>query len=857
MIKNILLVILLIFTFSTVQAATKTSTGTGNWNTAGTWSPSGVPGIGDDVIIAATHTVTIDVNTNSLASLTISGTLTIGDNNTNRIVTVTGNITINSGGIFQSAGNGGNDLTSAGNLINNGTFDMNTAGDADVTFSSTAANQTVSGTGGTTDFNLIIINNTGAANNNIVEISSTNFTVPTDFLTLTAGIFKVSGSFALSNTFFPIAAYTIPAAAGIWLNNTNATVTAQNGSPTLNGSLKVTSGVYNIGTVSGNTLQYNTGASFIMEGGTVTIAGRFIGVTPATDQIIFNMSAGTMTVANVGNAGNSLGSFDIGNAGSSFTMSGGTIILKNENTNATPLDYRNIAGTVNITGGTVQFATATTAGSPTFVAGITPTTNIFPGLSIVKAVTATTVTLSTPVTIFGNLNIATTTTLNANSQAIAVSGNSSNPGNWTNNNSFIAGTQTTTFNGTNGAQSIGGSAFTSFSTLVFNNTAGFTLANNASVAATATFTNGIITPSPATNILTFGTGATSGPSSNTSFVNGRVTKSFGAAEPLFNFPVGSVGTGDEPIGLSNTVNGYVFTAQYVRSSATALGGVTAPILNVSACDHWILTNTSTFFTTPPSITLSWDANSPCNANPYITNLSGLTVAHFTGPNWDEAGTGVATTTGNNTTGTVRRDNVTVFSPFSIANTLIDQNPLPVTFSDVKAFEKNNGVQVEWTNLTEKDLVSYTVERSANGRDFTGISQQSPRSNQNNKESYISFDASPFAGVNFYRIKTFEINGKMNYSKLLKVDIGRITKGISLYPNPVIGNELSIGFTAARGQYTLRVINGTGQEVYTQRLTHPGGNVSQAIALPSTIKPGVYNMLISSDNYKETKMFIVQ
>ncbi|MBS4042922.1 MAG: hypothetical protein KGZ59_03820 [Chitinophagaceae bacterium] len=45
-----------------VTAQTKTSTGTGNWNTAGTWSPSGVPGAGDSVIIASGHIVTVNVN---------------------------------------------------------------------------------------------------------------------------------------------------------------------------------------------------------------------------------------------------------------------------------------------------------------------------------------------------------------------------------------------------------------------------------------------------------------------------------------------------------------------------------------------------------------------------------------------------------------------------------------------------------------------------------------------------------------------------------------------------------------------------------------------------------------------------
>ena len=143
------------------------------------------------------------------------------------------------------------------------------------------------------------------------------------------------------------------------------------------------------------------------------------------------------------------------------------------------------------------------------------------------------------------------------------------------------------------------------------------------------------------------------------------------------------------------------------------------------------------------------------------------------------------------------------------------------------------------------------------RDFISISQQLPRSNQNDKESYSSFDASPYTGVNFYRIKTVEINGKVSYSKLLKVDIGRIIKGIALYPNPVTGNELSIGFTAARGEYTLRVINSAGQVVYIQLLSLPGGNISHVITLPSIVKSGVFNMLITGDNYRETRMFIIQ
>ena len=46
-------------------------------------------------------------------------------------------------------------------------------------------------------------------------------------------------------------------------------------------------------------------------------------------------------------------------------------------------------------------------------------------------------------------------------------------------------------------------------------------------------------------------------------------------------------------------------------------------------------------------------------------------------------------------------------------------------------------------------------------------------------------------------------------------------------------------------------------VYRQQLNHAGGTVAQSVSLPASLKAGVYNVLITGDNYKETKMFVVQ
>jgi len=71
-----------------LQAATYTwnvllsaPAGTYNWSTPTNWSPNGVPGAGDDVIIPSSRRpVTLDVNA-SVQSITISSTLSLGANN--------------------------------------------------------------------------------------------------------------------------------------------------------------------------------------------------------------------------------------------------------------------------------------------------------------------------------------------------------------------------------------------------------------------------------------------------------------------------------------------------------------------------------------------------------------------------------------------------------------------------------------------------------------------------------------------------------------------------------------------------------------------------------------------------------
>ncbi len=364
-------------------------------------------------------------------------------------------------------------------------------------------------------------------------------------------------------------------------------------------------------------------------------------------------------------------------------------------------------------------------------------------------------------------------------------------------------------------------------------------------------TDGMLTTS-ASNLLTIrATGGASAPTP-TSFVNGPLAKTGNTA---FTFPVGSAGEGYRTIGITAPSVSATFRAEFVRSNPE-VAALAPTITQISACEYWELDRTSGGSATA-RVVLSWESLSSCNGVNYVTNPATLRVAHLVGTTWVDEGNSAFT--GDATSGTVTSSNaVATFSPFILASSSVLDNPLPVVFANVKAYEKNNGVQIDWSNLTEKDVAKYIVERSSNGTDFVAIGQQLPTSNQDDKADYTAFDATPLAGTNYYRIKAEETTGKIVYSKVLSVTLGVTTQSLRLYPNPVKGHQVNISLSNVRsGQYDLRVVNINGQDVYKQRVNSQGSTITQTIDLPASMAPGVYNMVVTGADYRQTKMFIVQ
>ncbi|MGB3153664.1 MAG: T9SS type A sorting domain-containing protein, partial [Chitinophagaceae bacterium] len=168
------------------------------------------------------------------------------------------------------------------------------------------------------------------------------------------------------------------------------------------------------------------------------------------------------------------------------------------------------------------------------------------------------------------------------------------------------------------------------------------------------------------------------------------------------------------------------------------------------------------------------------------------------------------------------------------------------------------IQLDWTAYSEENLGRYTIERSADGITFTSIGYVNAL-NTVTETNYGFFDPNPLQGISYYRLKNIDLDGKFGYSTIVRVNLDKNSKDIRVYPNPATGGFVSIQTAnLAKGNYTVKLFNAGGQQVYSQRFTHTGGSINQTIQLPTGTRSGMYNMQLDNDAVKVmSRTFMVQ
>ncbi|GAB2861311.1 hypothetical protein GCM10027044_21880 [Hymenobacter ruber] len=601
------------------------------------------------------------------------------------------------------------------------------------------------------------------------------------------------------------------------LTSQNITLTSATSGATINGTLNLNDGQLNTGAtvVTGSSSVVTLGASPVVIGTSLTNGGT---INQGSGLVTVNTSL-TNAATGTYNAKAGTGSISVGTA------------FSNSGTYTAGVGNLNVATTLTNTS-TGRFK----AGSGEVNAG----TNFLNTGSY----TATTNNL---VHVNGDFSNLTTGSFDAANSNIILRGNFNNTG------TFTAGTSLVQFltdvnrllTGTTyfyDLQKFGGSSLT------------FGPNTDVHVADVLTIQNSIIyTGSANTNILYLDNAAIQPIVGNTltSYVSGRLAMALpNEVGSLRVFPVGAgqryrpvtikqLGTGSsDPVVLVEVING------------KPAGNVDASLSNLSANRYYRIQLLGGVID-QPSVQLSFNTD----VKDEDVNVPGnLRVAYATGPItsstvWASAGgSGVFspdypkgyTTSGQFSTTIDGNSFFALGSTNSVDNPLTGVAPLPVELTQFSAVRQGSNVQVTWATASEKNSDYFAVERSANGQFFAEIARVNGQGSTTARHDYATLDTAPLAGLNYYRLRQVDLDGKFAYSPVATVRFDGKAAAPSLlaYPNPATGSgfqlaALNLGGTGG----TVRLLDGVGRVVLTQ--TVAAGSAETTIQPAQALARGLY------------------
>lgn len=375
--------------------------------------------------------------------------------------------------------------------------------------------------------------------------------------------------------------------------------------------------------------------------------------------------------------------------------------------------------------------------------------------------------------------------------------------------------------------------------LKINNTAGMgtsgvTLTRNTTVGSLGTLdlTSGKLTSSLAA-LLNIADNGTAINYSDNSFVTGPMNKT---GNENFIFPVGEGATLHqmELVTRFNETTADVFQVQYFKANPKVIfpGTLAAPMDHMSSLEYWMVTKLVGSATLTKRVRL-W-ATTYSDA----TDLSSLVITHHVAGTWLNDGNGqflgVAT-------GPVRSNDVTSYGPFTFASlSALPNNPLPINLISFDASKLTNTkalVNWELAVYCSKDAV-FEVQRAGIDKRFVTVGSVG---GSETSRFYNYTHNGLKTGINYYRMKMIDENGRITYSRTVAILNG--VNGLlltSLTPTVVHTTATLTITSSARNKIDLVIADVQGRIMKKQNYSINAGNTSIEIPV-AALAAGTYQL----------------
>jgi hypothetical protein len=192
--------------------------------------------------------------------------------------------------------------------------------------------------------------------------------------------------------------------------------------------------------------------------------------------------------------------------------------------------------------------------------------------------------------------------------------------------------------------------------------------------------------------------------------------------------------------------------------------------------------------------------------------------------------------------------------FSIAGPSGPSGPLAVEMSTFTARKQSNKeVAILWKTGQEKANKSFNIERSSDGLSFSNIGSLQGAENSVVEKAYNFTDAAPLQGVNYYRLKSVDLEGKETISKIVAVNFSdKMNNKLQIYPNPAHSALQVELISDEEATKTVQVFDLAGRMILSQNAVLTKGLNNIALDV-NTLSSGTYLVKMGSEMSRFVKL----
>lgn len=186
--------------------------------------------------------------------------------------------------------------------------------------------------------------------------------------------------------------------------------------------------------------------------------------------------------------------------------------------------------------------------------------------------------------------------------------------------------------------------------------------------------------------------------------------------------------------------------------------------------------------------------------------------------------------------------------------------LPVELTDFRATiaDAEQSALLLWRTASEHNNQGFDIERSTDARTWQSLAFVPGHGTTQEEQSYAYTDERPQAGLNYYRLKQVDFDGKFEYSEVRSVIMqSGVQDEAALYPNPAHAGLVSLNYYAAKeGALNISVFDALGRlMIHQNQALEKEQNLLQLDFSPLT--PGTYSVQLDNGAQRLYRTLTIQ